>query len=305
MTRLGAIDIETNTPRLLVAEQIDSETKPLLRIERYTRLGAGVDANRLLDKQSIKRTLDALREFRTLLSAHEVDKCRAVATSASRDAFNRDDFFEPAAEILGTSVELIDGQTEAALGFAGARLGLPNTKEDQMLVVDIGGGSTEFVLGAHEPTGAISVDIGSVRLTEQHLSSDPPAPEELSNALALVRDHLADVDRALPGAKDAQLLVGLAGTVSTMAAIEIGLQEHDVSQLHHFRLTRAAAEEVFRTLATEPLEQRKANPGLAPERADVILGGAVIVVSIMRCWDFHEILVSETDLLDGLILLSA
>ena len=146
-----------------------------------------------------------------------------------------------------------------------------------------------------------SIDVGCVRLTEAWLHSDPPAPEELSQALSVVQAYLDDVDRDLPAAGQAQTLIGTAGTVTTVAAVEIGLAEYDPEVLHHFRLTREAAEDVFRTLATEPAADRRHNPGLEPGRVDVIVGGAAVLVAIMRHWAFEEMIVSEADILDGLI----
>jgi exopolyphosphatase/guanosine-5'-triphosphate,3'-diphosphate pyrophosphatase len=139
-----------------------------------------------------------------------------------------------------------------------------------------------------------------VRLTEQYLHSDPPAAEELSVAVGVVRDHLADVDRAVPGAAQAKTLIGTAGTAWTMGAIELGIDTSESERIHHFRLTREAAEEIFRTLATEPIERRRHNPGLEPGRVDVIVGGAIVIVSVMRHWGFDEMLISEADILDGL-----
>jgi Exopolyphosphatase len=147
----------------------------------------------------------------------------------------------------------------------------------------------------------MSVDVGCVRLTEAYLHSDPPAPEELAQAISVVGLHLDDVDRLLPGALDAKTLIGVAGTVTTVAAVELGLPEYDSEALHHFRLSHAAAEDVFRTLATEPAEDRRHNPGLEPARVDVIVGGAVVLVGVMRHFGFEEMLVSEADILDGLI----
>ena len=169
-------------------------------------------------------------------------------------------------------------------------------------MIDIGGGSTEFVVGTTEPTGLVSVDIGCVRITEQFLHSDPPAPEELSQAVSVVRDHLADVKRSIPGIADVSTVIGLAGTVTTVAAIELGLPRYDAERIHHFRLAREAVEDVFRTLATEPAAQRRHNPGLEPERVDVIVGGAVVLASVMRAFEIKEMLVSESDILDGLVL---
>jgi len=302
-TRLAGVDIGTNSTRLLVADVDgagnDARLVPLDRRMRITRLGQGVDATRRLRPEAIGRTVDVLREYRGALDELGVDDVRATATSAARDALNRDDFFGPATDALGVTLELLTGDEEARLSFLGATSGL--TEPAPYLVVDIGGGSTEFVLGDTEPAGQISVDVGCVRISEQLLHSDPPAPEELSEAVAIVRDHLADVDRELPAAREAATLVGLAGTVTTVAAVELGLPEYDPEKIHHFRLTKQAAEDVFRTLATEPAVERRHNPGLEPGRVDVIVGGAVVLVTIMRVLGFDEMLVSEADILDGLV----
>jgi exopolyphosphatase/guanosine-5'-triphosphate,3'-diphosphate pyrophosphatase len=162
-------------------------------------------------------------------------------------------------------------------------------------VFDIGGGSTEFALA----DGVLSVDTGAVRLTEQWLHGDPPTAEELSMAVSVVRAHLEDVTRELPAARQARTVLGLAGTVTSVAAVELGYYDRDA--VHHFELTRAAAEDVFRTLATESLADRRGNPGLQPERADVIVGGCCILVGVMRHLDLDAVLVSEADLLDGLL----
>ena len=214
------------------------------------------------------------------------------------DATNRDDFFDPVEQLLGVRPELLSGEEEARLEFTGATVGL--SEPEPYLVVDVGGGSTEFILGAGEPDGLISVDVGCVRLTEQILHSDPPTPEELSVAVGVVRDHLADVDRAVGGAGQAKTLIGTAGTVWTMGAIELGIDASESERIHHSRVSRAAAEEIFRTLATEPISRRRHNPGLEPGRVDVIVGGVIVVVSVMRHWAFDEMLVSEADILDGL-----
>ncbi len=169
-------------------------------------------------------------------------------------------------------------------------------------MVDIGGGSTEFALGTDELESSLSVDMGCVRMTEKFLHHDPPLPEELSNALSVVEQHLDDVAREVPGAGDVDRFVGLAGTVTTIAAVELGLVEYSRDAIHHFVLTRAAAEDVFRTLATEAIEARRHNPGLDPGRVDVIVGGCCVLVGIFRYFGFEECVVSEADILDGLIL---
>jgi exopolyphosphatase / guanosine-5'-triphosphate,3'-diphosphate pyrophosphatase len=224
---------------------------------------------------------------------------RAVATSAARDAANRDELFDAVEATIGARPELLSGDEEARLSFDGATCDLDAPAP--YLVVDIGGGSTEFVLGRTEPEGVVSVDVGCVRVTEQFLASDPPAPEELSNALDVIRLHLDDVVVAIPHIRSARTVVGLAGTISTAAAVELGLATYDRDRIHHFRLTRAAAEDVFRTLATERADDRRHNPGLEPERVDVIVGGMLVLVAIMRHLDVAELLVSEADILDGLV----
>jgi exopolyphosphatase / guanosine-5'-triphosphate,3'-diphosphate pyrophosphatase len=299
--RVGAIDVGTNSTRLLVADA-QARGAPLATLERrmtITRLGQGVNATRRLHADAVDRTLEVLREYRQVLDGLGVDGVRATATSAVRDATNREDFLVPAEEILGTAPDVLTGEEEGRLTFLGATTDVADP--GPYLVVDIGGGSTEFVVGSVEPEGLMSVDVGCVRLTEAYLHSDPPAPEELSQAISVVALHLADVDRLLPAAAEAKTLIGVAGTVTTVAAVELGLPAYDSEALHHFRLTHAAAEDVFRTLATEPAEARRHNPGLEPARVDVIVGGAAVLVAVMRHFGFEEMLVSEADILDGLI----
>jgi len=300
--RVAALDLGTNSTRLLVAD-VDGSGRSatvttLDRRMRITRLGQGVDAERRLHPDAIERTVAAVREYRGAIDQLGALRVRAAATSAARDAANRDELFAAVHGALGVEPELLSGAEEAELSFLGATAGL--REPAPYLVVDVGGGSTEIVVGTDAPEGLASIDVGCVRLTEQLLHGDPPTPDELSQALGLVRDHLADVDRDVPGVADAATLVGLAGTVSTMAAVELGLAEYDRERIHHFRLSRAAAEEVFRTLATEPAARRRHNPGLEEGRVDVIVGGVVVVVSVLRHWGFDEMLVSESDILDGI-----
>ena len=290
--RVASIDIGTNSTRLLVADIDGGPGGSLRTVERHTRitrLGRGGNASRQLRPDAIERTVAALREYGARIDALDVERVRATATSASRDATNREDFFAAADAAVGVRPELISGEEEAGLTFTGATAGLDEPAP--YLVFDV---------GTDAPEGLISVDIGCVRLTEQFLHGDPPAAEELSQAVSVVRDHLADVSREVPGTATAKTLIGTAGTVWTMAAVELGVDASDRDRIHHFRLTRAAAEEVFRTLATEPIEQRRHNPGLEPGRVDVIVGGAIVVVSVLRHFHFDEMLVSEADILDGL-----
>jgi exopolyphosphatase / guanosine-5'-triphosphate,3'-diphosphate pyrophosphatase len=301
--RLAAIDCGTNSTRLLVADAPSSAASThttVERVMRITRLGQGVDASSRLAPGAIARTIDVLREYRLVMDRLGVVDLRITATSAARDAANSQEFFDAAEEAVGRRPELLTGDEEGRLSFLGATSEL-DPKDGPFLVVDIGGGSTEFVVGTTEPEGVMSLDIGCVRLTEKFLHSDPPAPEELSQALSVARDYMDDVARQIPATVEAATLVGLAGTVSTVAAVELGI-DYDRDAIHHFRLTREAAEDVFRTLATETRAQRVHNPGLETARADVIVGGTAILVAVMRYFGFSECLVSEADILDGLVL---
>jgi exopolyphosphatase/guanosine-5'-triphosphate,3'-diphosphate pyrophosphatase len=305
--RLASVDIGTNSVRLLVADVegagADARVTTIDRRMRITRLGQGVDGDRRLHPDAIARTLAVLDEYGAVARDLGVEALRATATSAARDSSNRDDLFDPAERALGVRPELLSGDEEARLSFLGATSGLAGVAGEPApyLVVDIGGGSTEFVIGTDAPEGVISIDIGCVRITEQFLHSDPPAPEELSAAVSVVRDHLTDVEREIPNLRDAKTLVGLAGTVTTVAAVEQGLPGYDRDRIHHFRLTRAAVEDVFRTLALESAADRRHNPGLEPERVDVIVGGTIVLAAVLRVFAFDEMLVSEEDILDGLV----
>ena len=296
--RLAAIDVGTNSVRLLVAEPDATSFTTVDRLMRITRLGQGVGATGKLARDAIDRTLGVLREYRSVMDDLDVapGRVRITATSAARDAANRDDFFVPAEAIVGAPVELLGGEAEGRLAFDGATADL-DPELGPFLVVDIGGGSTEFSV----VDGTVSVDIGCVRLTELYLDHDPPLPEELHACIAVTTEHLKDVLRELPAAAQAQTVVGLAGTVTTAAAVEQGLATYDRDKVHGFRLTRDAAEDVFRTLATERRADRLHNPGLEEARADVIVGGLCVLVAIYRYLDLEEVLVSEADILDGLI----
>ncbi len=301
MSVLAAIDCGTNSTRLLISEGTGADRRTLDRQMVITRLGRGVDATGRLDAAAIERTIAVLGQYRTAMDAHGVTALRVAATSAARDASNADDFFDAAEAVVGVRPELLSGAEEGELSFAGATADLA-VANGPFLVVDIGGGSTECMVGTDRVEEVRSFDIGCVRLTERHLASDPPAPEELSNAIAAAMGWFDDLLREVPGATAARTVVGLAGTISTVAAVEIGLAEWDRDAIHHFHLTRAAIEDVFRTLATETLADRIHNPGLDPARADVIVGGCCALVALVRTLGIDEVLVSESDILDGLVL---
>jgi len=306
---VAAIDCGTNSTRLLVA-RVGSDVvgeggrRGLATLDRrmiITRMGERVDATGELTEGAIDRTVDALIEYRGVLDRLGVESVAITATSAARDASNRDELFAAAEAVIGVEPELLSGTAEAELSFAGAVSDL-DPADGPFLVVDIGGGSTEFAYGTERCLGSHSADIGCVRITEKFLHHDPPLPEELVAALSVVELHLDDVTREVPGAADARTLVGLAGTVSAAAVIEQGLADYDRDRVHHFELTKAAAEDVFRTLATETRDQRMENPGMEEGRVDVIVGGMVVLVRIMRQFGFESALVSEADILDGLAL---
>jgi len=300
MNAIASVDLGTNSTRVLVGRPTGAGLEILDRRNTITRLGQGVGASGRLALEAVERTLDCLRGYREVLDRHGVERVRVAATSASRDAANRDEFFGAVEALIGTRPELLSGDEEGRLSFRGAT-GELDPASGPFLVVDIGGGSTEFIVGTDRVEGVMSVDIGCVRLTEKFLHHDPPQPEELSACISLTDAYLDDVVREIPAA-EARTMVGLAGTVTTVAAVEIGLETYDRDRIHHFHLTREAAEDVFRTLATESRADRVHNPGLEEARADVIVGGCCVLVALFRRLGFDEMIVSEADILDGLAL---
>jgi exopolyphosphatase/guanosine-5'-triphosphate,3'-diphosphate pyrophosphatase len=301
MTVVASIDIGTNSTRVLVARPVGGKLDILDRRNTITRLGQNVGATGSLAAEAVERTLACLRDYRAILDELGVDRLRVAATSASRDAANRDEFFDAVEEVVGVRPELLSGDDEGRLSFIGATGDL-DPALGPFLIVDIGGGSTEFILGTDHVEGVLSVDVGCVRLTEKFLDHDPPLAEELTACISFADAYLDDVMREIPGSAEARTLVGLAGTITTVAAVEIGLATYDREAIHHFVLTRDAAEDVFRTLATESRADRIHNPGLEEARADVIVGGCCVLVALFRRFGFDEMIVSESDILVGLAL---
>lgn len=294
---VAAVDCGTNSTRLLIVDAADSVG--VERRQTVTRLGRGVDASGRLDPTAVEETLDCLRAYRSVLDRHKVQQVRSVATSAVRDAANRAEFLDAASKAIGAPVELLTPAAEAALSFQGATAGL-EPAAGGWLVLDIGGGSTELALGPGSDLQWHSAEVGCVRLTERYVHHDPPRPEELAACLQVTELHLDDAARAMPGITAGCELVATGGTATTAAAVELGLPAYDSDRIHRFELTRAAAEDVFRTLATESAADRIANPGLHSDRAGVIVAGLCILVKVMRYFDFDRCLVSEADILDGL-----
>jgi exopolyphosphatase/guanosine-5'-triphosphate,3'-diphosphate pyrophosphatase len=292
----AAIDCGTNSTRLLIGNRFET----LDRQMKITRLGQGLEKSGELSSQAISRVLDALKDFRSRLDIHKVSKVRMVATSAARDASNSEAFFNQVESTIGVRPELLTGEEEGHLAFAGAIAEL-EPSEGPFLVLDIGGGSTEFIFGTEKAENVHSSQIGCVRLTEEFFENDPPLPEELHTCLSVVGGHVDDALRKIPDIGKEITLVGVAGTISCIAAIEIGLEKYNREKIHHFHLSKDAVEDVFRTLATENRVERISNPGLEEGRADVIVAGTTILVKVMRQLNLNECLVSESDILDGIL----
>lgn len=306
-TRVAAIDCGTNSIRLLVADLPDSSAGPqaplvdLTRRMEIVRLGQGVDRTGRLAPEAIERTRVALASYAADIEKLGAERVRMCATSASRDAANAADFTEMVQRTLGVAPEVVTGDEEARLSFTGAVRGLPADAKEPFLVVDIGGGSTEFVVGdrADGVRAAISVDIGCVRMTERHLAGDPPTPDQVAAAQT---DIAAAVDRALaavPG-REAATLVGLAGSVTTVVAIAQGLQEYEPERIHHARVSYEAVAQVTADLLGQTREQRLAIPVMHPGRADVIGAGALVLRVIMERAGMPSVVASEHDILDGI-----
>ena len=294
----AAIDIGSNSTNLLIT---DSSGKTLERIVRSTRLGAGLTQTRSLSAESIDRTVTCLSEYALTMKTHKVTEMRVVATAACRAADNTKEFFEKVNFSSGLEPEIISGEQEGAFAYRGATKSFTNSLDSQTLVIDIGGGSTELMFGTISLKTAISIPFGAVTLSESELHRDPPRPEELTNAISLVSDAVDDAVHMNPDLANADRVIGVAGTIVTIAAVELGLKQFDPEKLHAMRLTRQAVEDVFRTLATEPLVDRVFNPGLPRDRADIIVGGCCLLVAVMRRLQIPELIVSQHNLLDGIV----
>jgi len=310
--KYASIDIGTNSTRLLVVGCGDSSTATLSRMMRITRLGEGVDKNRELTGTAMERTLDALLEYREVIDSNSPAATRAVATSALRDTTNGWQFLEMAEEVLGVRPEVISGAEEAALSYTGAVCDLDESQREPagLLVFDIGGGSTEVMTASGAPALPIgdcgwltsrSIDVGCVRMSERFLSVDPPSPIALGRMESFLITKLKPAIRYV-APESVQRAVGLAGTVTTLSAMKLGLKEYDTDRIHHSRLTRSDVEDMFRKLAAAGLEERKEIMGIEPGRADVIVGGAAVLRAIMDIAGIEELLVSEKDILDGIVL---
>ncbi|WP_236243563.1 Ppx/GppA phosphatase family protein [Streptomyces sp. CC228A] len=301
MTRVAAVDCGTNSIRLLVAD-VDPETDEVVDLDRrmtIVRLGQGVDRTGRLAPEALERTFAACREYAAVIEELGAQKLRFVATSASRDAENRDDFVRGVRDILGVEPEVVTGDQEADFSFTGATKELDGT--DTYLVVDIGGGSTEFVVGTEHARAARSVDIGCVRLTERHVRTDPPSRDEVAAISADVRAALDLAEQTVP-LREADTLVGLAGSVTTVAAVALGLEAYDSSVIHGSRISAEQVAEVTDRLLAMTHDERAAIPVIHPGRVDVIIAGALVLREVMERVGAREVVVSEHDILDGIAL---
>ena len=304
---VAAIDCGTNSIRLLIARR-DPRTGALVDLERrleMVRLGYAVDRTGRFDPQAVERTLDAARRYRDLIAHHGAERIRFVATSATRDASNRDVFIDGIRDILGVTPEVITGDEEAALSFRGAVSTLEGLPEGPCVVVDIGGGSTELVLGTRAPLSRISLDMGSVRLTERHLRSDPPTATEIAAASVDIDELLDRAEQDMP-LEEAACLVGVAGTVTTITAVAEGVQEYLPDATHGATLSIDEAVAVCDSLLGMTRQERSAYRAIHPGRIDVIGAGALIWARILRRVAARAGLAhtrtSEHDILDGLAL---
>ncbi|MEU2911641.1 exopolyphosphatase [Streptomyces massasporeus] len=308
MTRVAAVDCGTNSIRLLVADA-DPATGELVDLDRrmtIVRLGQGVDRTGRLAPEALQRTFAACREYAAIIKEHGAERLRFVATSASRDAENRDEFVRGVLDILGVEPEVISGDQEAAFSFTGATKELAGGDHlpKPYLVVDIGGGSTEFVVGDDRVAAARSVDIGCVRMTERHLVregvvSDPPSEEQIAAMRADIEAALDLAEQTVP-LREARTLVGLAGSVTTVSAIAQELPEYDSEAIHHSRVSHEKVREITEWLLRSTHAERAAVPSMHPGRVDVIGAGALVLLSIMERIGAQEVVVSEHDILDGI-----
>ncbi|WP_220504785.1 Ppx/GppA phosphatase family protein [Microbispora sp. H13382] len=301
--RVAAIDCGTNSVRLLIADISGDDLTDVERRMEIVRLGQDVDRTGRLAPEALERTFTAMRGYAKLIREHSLDgpvPVRVVATSATRDAANRADFVSGVRDIFGVEPEVVTGDEEARLSFTGATRGLAGSAaETPFLVVDIGGGSTEFVVGSRSVEGALSVDIGCVRLTERHLHDDPPAAGDVEAAVADIEAAMDRVEESVP-VRTARTLVGLAGSVTTVAGIALGLPAYDPARIHHSRIPAERVHEVSARLLAMTHDERAAIPVMHPGRVDVIGAGALILDRIVRRYGFSEVVVSEHDILDGI-----
>jgi exopolyphosphatase/guanosine-5'-triphosphate,3'-diphosphate pyrophosphatase len=300
--RIGAIDIGSNSTRLLVADVDGGEISEISRQSIVTRLGDGVDKSGALNDRAIERVMDALEEYAGEIVLAGCDRIGGVATSAVRDASNGEEFAEDVGSRHGIPIEVIDGDQEAKLTFLGASTGDALGGAGRSMVVDIGGGSTEFIVGADgELLFNISTKLGAVRQSERWLQGDPPTEAEIQTLLDEAQTIILD---SVPAEfrRDIANGIGVAGTPTVLAAVDQELEPFDPWKVHGYPITIGAAERLLAMLAGMPLDERRKVPGLHPDRAPTIVAGAAILLSTLRAFGLEEVVVSEHDILYGVAL---
>lgn len=298
MTIGAVIDLGSTSSRLVIG----TEAGAMLRRQVMTKMGSGLDPSRGLDNDALARLRTALESFQSAIEMHDVDVVRVLATAAARELVDPTPLAALVRDVCNVELEIISGAEEGRLGFSGAS-SLVDT-DGPFAVVDIGGRSTEVVIGSagDGALGALSMPIGAARISDEFFELDPPGPSALSAALSVVSLHVDDLAREVPQASavfESGVVIGVGGTITTAAAVEIGMVDYDPDVIHGFELSKDATEDVFRTLATETAEDRAFNPGLQADRVDIIVGGMCMLVGLMRQFDVETLLVSEHDLLDG------
>lgn len=296
--RVAAVDVGTNSVRLLVAEPGEPLTE-ITREMRITRLGTGVNASGHLDDAALTRTLDCITDYAQQWDTLGATRVRICATSAVRDAADRQRFFDGVEQRTGVRAQVLTGEQEARTAFAGVTRSV--AAQPPVCVLDIGGGSTELILGEKEPQGMVSLQLGCVRLTERRLGADPPTADQLDAARLDIDVHLRDVDLRLDVAR-ARTLVGVAGTVTTLAALYLDLPAYLPERIHGTRVPVGQVRTLTDRLASMLARQIAGLGAMAPGREDVIVAGSLILERVMSRYGFGEVLVSEADILDGLAL---
>ena len=298
MSRVAAIDCGTNSIRLLIADITGGNFKEVVRTMEIVRLGQGVDQNKSFHPDAIARTLSAVEKFAQLIASKGVEKIRFCATSATRDASNRELFTNGVKKILGVEVEVIPGEQEAALSFIGATKELSQS-DGPFLVVDIGGGSTEFVFGSEKVEFAKSVNIGCVRMSERHLNLQPPTMAQIAEAIIDIDLAITQAAKVVP-ISQAKSLVAVAGTATTVAAAALKLAEYDRYLIHLSRISAPSVHQVAAMFQSMNKDQIAALGYMHPGRVDVITAGALVLSRIMAATGASEFIASESDILDGI-----
>lgn len=300
---LASIDIGTNTIRLLIADVVGDNLKDIRRQAVITRLGQGVDKTRRFSSEAMERTLEVIADYKKVLEEAGVESVRVVATSAARDAENGQEFVDEVKNRFGFDVLVLSGMEEAMWAFLGATSDFPFPKPySRPVIIDIGGGSTELAYGQGMSLQKIfSLDIGSVRLTEMFVKSDPPSSEEIESVKSYVQEKVASPIEEIVKADSDLIAIGVAGTITTLSAIKQKMEVYDPGKIHLSTLTVEEIRDMLDQLMSVSLEDRKKIPGLEPKRADVIVAGTVITLEILERLGLDKLTVSERDLLDGLI----